>query len=355
MRIFLFSVLATILFHSCEESTRVLPRSWGDLDEVTFIEDARYHSDSIYKLTDEKLRMQRGSYVQTQFAFSVLYKKYEDFDDHWSYHRNIIFVGVLDQESQYNETIKSLLGAEGVAKVMEGGFFRVERKAVWSSGQTVHILVASDYQSMEAGLSKGLDRVVESIEATEFEKIRSFVYSSGINVDLTQELENEHNINMKIPATYRKHAKSNNNFHWYRKSTIDQTATVMLLEQPYTRSVQVTPDYAIFIRDSLGKRYERSQIEGAYMTTEKRIRPQIDTLSVNGHFAIRTQGLWRLVGDFMGGAYVNYLVYDEDNQRVIYLDAYVHAPDIKNKRKMMREHEAIITTFSVPKKDEVLN
>lgn len=347
MRILIFSVLIATTLYSCTESARVLPRSWGDVDEVVLVEDTRFHNDSIYKLTDNVLRQRVGSFMQPQPMFSVLYRDIEGFDDHWSRHRNLIFVGVLDEENLYNESLGILLGEEGLARVRNGGYFRIERKEVWATGQTVHMLLGSDYQSLMEGLEEGLQGVVASIEVTEFEKIRRFVYSSGMDVDLTTALKEEHGIGMDIPSSYNLHSSSNGPLKVYRKSTIDLTATISVLEQPYTREVQVTPNYAIFVRDSLGKRFVRSQNEGAYMTTEKLIRPAIDTISVDGNFAIRQQGLWKMVGDFMGGAYVNYLIYDEKNQRVIYLDAYIHAPDIKSKRRLIREHEAIFNTFKL--------
>ena len=83
------------------------------------------------------------------------------------------------------------------------------------------------------------------------------------------------------------------------------------------------------------------------MTTEKLDIPLQDTVELNGHFGIRTQSLWRLEHDFMGGPFINYLIYDKTNNRIIHLDAYVYAPDITSKRRLMREMEAMLTTFGV--------
>ena len=56
------------------------------------------------------------------------------------------------------------------------------------------------------------------------------------------------------------------------------------------------------------------------------------------------RGLWRLVNDFMGGPYINFWVYDEQHNRMVYLDGYVYAPDMR-KRPLVRQLEAILTSY----------
>jgi hypothetical protein len=41
-------------------------------------------------------------------------------------------------------------------------------------------------------------------------------------------------------------------------------------------------------------------------------------------------------------------IYDPVNNRIVHLDAYVYAPDITRKRKLVRELDAILQTFDIP-------
>ncbi len=336
------------LWSSCGEMTTTLPSAIGGIDEVVFVEDPRFAKDTLYTLVDQQLSAQYGNFVHHEPVFDVIHIKLEDLKKTMLSHRNILFVGVLDSESEYNDQIRRLIGQSGVDQIGEGGVFSAERKDLWAAGQHVHILVAADRQSLIDGMEKSLVRMVSRIQDNEFAKIRKNVYISGEALALSDELKREHQIQLRVPAYYQKHPSSNGNFFWLRRSTVDLTASIMIYSHPYRRELESSPAYALFVRDSLGKQYERSQIEGAYMTTEKLIRPLHDTLDLNGHFAIRSQGLWRLEHDFMGGPYVNYLVYDKANNRIIHLDAYIYAPDISRKRKLIRELEAILTTFGVP-------
>jgi len=339
---------AFLLLPSCGDMPSTLPSAIGGVDEVIFVEDPRFSNDSLYGRVDERLRAQYGNFIHNEPTFDVLNLDLEAFSKTLTNHRNILLVGILDRESDYNDQIKRMIGQSGQEQVRGGGLFTVQRKNVWAAGQTVHVLVASDYDALDKGLDKAMNDITANIQKAEFAKIRRNMYASGQEEALSRELAEEQNIVLKIPAYYKKHPSSNGAFMWYRRSTVDLTASIMVYSHPYTRELESSPAYAIFVRDSLGRQYERSQIEGAYMTTEKLVRPLQDTVDLNGHFAIRTQSLWRLEHDFMGGPFINYLVYDKANNRIIHLDAYVYAPDITQKRRLVRELEAVLTTFGVP-------
>ena len=324
-----------------------LPMAIGGVDEIVFVEDVRFKKDSLYGIVDDYLQQQYGNFVHHEPTFDVLSVSLEGFTKTLTHHRNILLVGVLDTESDYNDYIKRMIGQAGLEKVRSGGLYSADRKNVWAENQHIHIIVASGHQELALGLDKALQSLVSRVSASEFEKIRRNVYAIGEDQALTRELADEHQINLRIPALYKKHPSSNNEFLWYRRSTVDLTASIMVYSHSYNRQLETSPAYAIFVRDSLGREYERSQIEGAYMTTEKLVIPLQDTVDLNGHFAIRTQSLWRLEHDFMGGPFINYLIYDKTNNRIIHLDAYVYAPDITSKRRLMREMEAMLTTFGV--------
>ena len=74
--------------------------------------------------------------------------------------------------------------------------------------------------------------------------------------------------------------------------------------------------------------------------------PQMDTLMLNGMYAVAYRGLWKMENDFMGGPFVHYTLLDKDQMRIINLDAFVYAPKF-NKREYLRELDAIIKGVQV--------
>ena len=67
---------------------------------------------------------------------------------------------------------------------------------------------------------------------------------------------------------------------------------------------------------------------------------------LGGLSAIETRGLWRMKNDFMGGPFLNYLIKDPKNDRIIMVEGFVYAPKIK-KRPLMRQLDIIFGTLEI--------
>jgi hypothetical protein len=85
---------------------------------------------------------------------------------------------------------------------------------------------------------------------------------------------------------------------------------------------------------------------GSFMRTETLIKPLMTPTELAGAFTLESRGLWRTTGTIMGGAFISYTVYDEKHDQLIYLDAFLYAPDQK-KRNLMLRLEAILKTLEI--------
>jgi len=74
------------------------------------------------------------------------------------------------------------------------------------------------------------------------------------------------------------------------------------------------------------------------------IKPEFETTSLNGLFAIETRGLWEVEGDFMGGPFLSYTTVDEARNRVVTIEGYVYSPNEK-KALLLHQLDAIIHTL----------
>ncbi len=99
------------------------------------------------------------------------------------------------------------------------------------------------------------------------------------------------------------------------------------------------------MRDSLVKQFIPGEREGSYMITERLLPPEVTTTSIDGKLSFEMRGLWRTKGDFKGGPFVNYTILDEEHQRVIMLEAFLFAPEIK-KRNLLFELECMLRSIS---------
>lgn len=98
------------------------------------------------------------------------------------------------------------------------------------------------------------------------------------------------------------------------------------------------------MRDSIGESYIPGREEGMYMITEKAYAPYVFDSELAGRKAIETKGMWEVKDFFMAGPFINYIVEDKPNDRLLVLEGFTFAPST-NKRDYMFELEAILKTL----------
>lgn len=97
----------------------------------------------------------------------------------------------------------------------------------------------------------------------------------------------------------------------------------------------------ISTRDSLVKTFIPGEREGSYMKTEPILPPRISNLNIDGKLAFEARGLWRTVGEFKGGPFINYTIVDEERNQLVIMETFLYAPEIK-KRNLLFELEAML-------------
>jgi len=131
----------------------------------------------------------------------------------------------------------------------------------------------------------------------------------------------------------------------FATKTIKTIQYVIVSERPMTEGM-VSVDDIIAHRDSIGKNYFEGTHEGSYMETELMIPPTIETTEISGMFALETRGLWRMEGDFMGGPFLSYTIYDEKNDRILTVESLLYGPTAK-KRNVVLEMEAMMRSIKL--------
>lgn len=155
----------------------------------------------------------------------------------------------------------------------------------------------------------------------------------------------KHNLAMRIPRGFKPGVnKENIAVLWRKTNQYDQG--IIIYTQPLYPRETVLGSNIIELRDSLTKAHVPAQREGSYMITELELPPQIKNSEMAGAFAFETRGLWKAVNDIMGGSFINYTVYDEENEQMIFLDAYMYGPSVK-KRNYLLELEAVLKTLKI--------
>ncbi|MBQ0735346.1 DUF4837 family protein [Aquimarina celericrescens] len=150
-------------------------------------------------------------------------------------------------------------------------------------------------------------------------------------------------ITLKIPTAYRV-AIEEDSFFWIRKDIPQGSMNLMIYELPLGTVTKDsnTVSSIIKMRDSIGAK--KIPTEVGNFVTEEAYAPYLYETTLDGRFTFETKGTWEIKDRFMAGPFVNYVIEDTPNNRLVVLEGFVFAPSV-NKRDNMFELEAIMKSI----------
>lgn len=165
-----------------------------------------------------------------------------------------------------------------------------------------------------------------------------------------QTLEETFGISLDIPSVY-KMVKKEDNFVWYERKVANGTMNIIAYTMPLGSIPKgdATIDAIIKMRDSIGEAYVPGKDpETMYMITEKAYAPYLYNATIDDKPAFETKGMWEVYNFQMAGPFINYVVEDPKNDRLMVIEGFTFAPS-ENKRDFMFEIEAILKTLDIKK------
>jgi len=210
----------------------------------------------------------------------------------------------------------------------------------WAKPQTVIRISANNAQGLIDELSTRQSRIIDYLMVREMSYFMKTQNRQDLSIN--REMEQRYKLSLFTPEGFV-FAIKDSNFCWLRRDTKDWTQSMMIYTQEYVNAEQFSQSQIIRLRDSLTKKYVFGTADRSYITTDKEHLPPISELSqaFGNNYAVRTVGLWKTEGDFMGGPFVCYTLLDTNRMRVVTLDAFLYAPNDK-KRDLLRRMEAIL-------------
>jgi Domain of unknown function (DUF4837) len=159
-------------------------------------------------------------------------------------------------------------------------------------------------------------------------------------------------VSLTMPSAY-KIVKQENNFFWIERQIPKGTMNIIIYELPMNEipNDSTRVDAIIKMRDSIGEKYIPGREQGMHMITEKAYAPYVFDVTIAGKNAIETRGMWEVKNFFMAGPFLNYIIEDPLNNRLLVEEGFTFAPST-NKRDYMFELEAILKSVKIEKKKE---
>lgn len=346
------AVVVVSLLQSCSEEAqrglRAIPTAFGNLNEIVVIMDTDMWDGAV----GDSLRFYYSSAYpllpQPEPIFDLRHFTPEDLskDPLRKELRTYMFVGNFNDEN--SPTTKMIINDIGEEKARKAKEDREYNSALgrdkWAKGQLLIYEFAYSEDALIEVLKQNFPAVRKRVNEHDSKKVEAYVYLNGENKRLEEEVKTDMGITVRMPSDYFL-AINDDEVMWMRRETDESSSNIILKKMPYTDRKQITKENIIALRDSIGKKYISSTLPGTYMQTNDVDLPVLTfTATINGNYALEARGIWEIVNDYMGGAFISYLILNPKNNELLFVDGFLHAPG-EDKRDFMQQLEHIINTI----------
>jgi hypothetical protein len=317
-------LLSILLIFSCGDkkpsNQKILSDSSGNINNLSIVIDNNLWEGSVGEAIRDVLAAPLDGLPQDEPIFNM------------SQIPPAVFSGFVT----HNRTVlKVEKGKEASFKIASDVFARPQ-KLVLVTGKTDDEIIQ---QIKENG-----NKIIAAFKSEEIKEKQRRI---GLSLHKNNNLKENLGISLKFPTAYRI-AKAEDNFFWIRKDITTGTTNLMIFELPYNavKRGDSLVDQIIKLRDSIGQAHIPGPTDGSYMITEEAYAPAIFETTIDNRPAIETKGLWDVKNAFMSGPFINYIIDDEANNRLLVIEGFAFAPSVE-KRDYMFELEAIIRSLKI--------
>lgn len=315
--VFVFS----LVFSQCKTDPRdLMPNITGKSGELVLVMNDVIWKTNLGNWFKEELQKTQIGLPQDEPIFSLVRIPHSAFTKIFKTHRNLVFVEISSDIKKAN--------------------IRVQ-KDKWAKNQVVIKISAPDVNTAMKLVNQDKGFINKQILQAENDRLVAG-YRKISNSNVRHYLADKQNIKLVIPKGYTLDMDTTN-FMWIsRESRVSQAFFIYYYN--YTDTNAFAKAELIKTRDKFLRQYVHGQRPNSYMLTEPNFDTSYEEFLLNGKYAVRLRGLWRVENDAMGGPFVSISTVDEARNRIVTVDGYVYAPKF-DKRNYMRQVEAILNTL----------
>lgn len=347
-------LLIAVLLWGCGEEVqrnlRPVPTAFGKINQLVVIADQEvwdgpvgdtlrfYYSSAFPILPQPEPILDLNHFTAVQLTADPLRKELRNY---------MIIADINDPDSPTAQLVRNDIGEEKIRSAVEDQKFPpVAGRDKWAKGQLLVYQFAPSKEELSEVLKRNFPTVLKKVQEADSKKLEATIYLDGESYKLKEEVQDKMGIQLRVPNDYDL-AISDEDVVWMRKETPKLSSNIMVYKVKYTDQEQLTKEGIKALRDSLGRKYISSTLPNTFMKVNDVDLPMlINETSINGHYALEARGIWEIENDYMGGSFISYLVHDPENDELVFLDGFVHAPG-EEKRNSMQYLEYILQTVKI--------
>ena len=239
------------------------------------------------------------------------------------------------------------IGSEKVRRAKEDETYTINvGHDRWAMDQVLVYFFAFGEDNLTDQLVSRFPAIAKIIQDQYENQIDATAYLGGLNNIAVNAIREKMGCYLKVPVDYKIVVEEDETI-WLKRETDAATTNILMHHLPYRSQDQFSKEFIIGLRDSLGKKLISSTIEGSYMRTNPIDLPVFtQSIQLANNYTLEARGIWEMEGDFLGGPFLSYLILDEKNESLVFVDAFVLAPS-ERKRNMMLSLEHIISSIEL--------
>lgn len=335
-----------LIISACDSDYR--PSSIGSIDEIIVVMDSTAWDSETALALEETF----GAGIETipypvEPKYDLTFRDFRSNDQLENIRelKNVIFAAPIDEESNVGEFISALLSDDVEERVRTGESFAFPLEDRWVRDQWTLILTSNSDSELAEKIRNSEESLVGHLRDREMERRIAEVFRRGEQTEISNSLWEDYGWSVRMQHDYVQIADSGNAVVFARYLPDNNRRMWAWWKDDVTDIEFLDQDWINAQRDSLMQIYMQGEREGSYVTTDYRRPIETDEIDRDDRIiGYETMGMWQMVGNFMGGPFVNFTYYDPGTERLFMVEYWQFAPGV-NKRRFIRQFQSMGRTF----------
>jgi hypothetical protein len=348
---FLLPLILTNCTGDAPGGLRSTPNAFGKVNDLVVVTDKEIWESPI---GDSILYYYSGPFPilpQPEPILEIKYFSPEDLEEDQlrKQMRTYLFACDLsDNNSQAAKMMKFLAGEQNMTQIkLNPKNNIVVGKDKWAKGQMLIFQFARNRQELVENLKDNFPAILKKVRENDYRQMDATVFFEGRSEKIEQNVRNKIGVDIRIPKGYVQ-ALSDEEIMWLRRETEETSSNIILSKIPYQRKEQLSREGIKAIQEAIGKKYVSTQLDNTYMKINDVDLPMyVNPIRFKNLYALEARGIWEIVNDYMGGAFVSYLILNPKTNDLIFIMGFLHAPG-EDKRNFIQQIDHVIHTTRIP-------
>lgn len=259
-------------------------------------------------------------------------------------HKNVIIVGPIDDDSNVSTFIRSLLGENVRESIRQNQSFQYMLRNVWSRNQAVKILSGPDVETLSRRILQNERRLVTELHDVELERWHRYVYRRAEQTELSRNILEAHGWSFRIQHDYRLGVDTLNVLTLRRFLPDNDRWIWVWWDDDFSDFDSIDREWITAKREEINRQYIQGGSEGKFVRTDFDRPYEQRFMEIAGMQAYESRGIWRMENDLMGGPFINYTMFDHENNRLFMMEFGQFSPRW-DQRRFLYQFEAMARTF----------